>query len=102
LVGLTIPRQTLGSLLPDGVPSSWERDPGVVGELGRLCAHVNRPTIRRGLSSSSAETLASAPSRGLSALLQRASSSVHIAVIGVNNNLYSVYLIGSSTSVAFI
>jgi hypothetical protein len=48
-------RQTLESLLPDGIPPG--SDPGVVGELHRLYTRADHPARR-------AETLASVPDRG--------------------------------------
>jgi hypothetical protein len=47
LDGLSTPRQTLGSLLPDGVPSEG-LDPGAVGERRRPYARAVRPTTRQG------------------------------------------------------
>jgi hypothetical protein len=79
LGGLPIPRQNLGSLLPDGVPPG-RSDPGAVGERRRLCAHADCPATRRGPSGLSAEKTPLLPQvadrpalgRGLSAPPQRA------------------------------
>jgi hypothetical protein len=64
LGGLQIPRQNLGSLLPNRVPPE-RSDPGVVGERRRLCIRTDRLTL----------------GHRLSAPLQRAPPPVHLAVI---------------------
>jgi hypothetical protein len=46
LGGLSILRQTLGSLLLDEVPHGG-LDPGAVGERHRLCAHADRLVRRK-------------------------------------------------------
>jgi hypothetical protein len=46
LGGLPIPRQSLGSLLPNEAPPR-ESDSGAVGERRHLCAHTDCPTTRR-------------------------------------------------------
>jgi hypothetical protein len=49
LGGLSIPIQTLGSLLPSGI-SPRGRDPCAVRECRSPCAHADHPTTRHGLS----------------------------------------------------
>jgi hypothetical protein len=63
---------------------SWERDPGVVGQLHHLYARVDRPA-RRQNPSHCAQANHLALSRGPSALPQRAPPSVHITVIGAQS-----------------
>jgi hypothetical protein len=54
LGGIPTPRQTLESLLSDGVPSRG-LDPGAVGERRVIYAHVDHPAIRYGPSGFGAE-----------------------------------------------
>jgi hypothetical protein len=74
---LPIPRQTLGSLLPDEVPPGGS-DLSVVGERRRLCTHADHPAQRREYSAPATGHSPSDPrTRTICSIVESATASTH-------------------------